>query len=135
MLWRVLLTIFLSIHLAACALVPAAEEAVADIEQGASETEVYPLDEDQAIQVLADAISEGWPDKSLERLDDDHPAYRFTLWFAIDRERIIAEALPRENGHAFRVVNRGTAPVVGVPARDKLIPLIEKYAQAASTGS
>ena len=121
--------------LSGCALVPAAEEAVADVEQGSSETRTYPLSEEQALNVIAGAIAEGWPDKSTERLDDDHPAYRFTLWFAIDRERIVAEALPRGDGYAFRVINRGTAPVVGRPARDKLIPLIEKYAAAAAAGS
>lgn len=132
MIQRSILAVLLSTLISACALVPAAEEAVADLEQGSSETEVYRLTEEQAVQVIADAIAEGWPDSELERLEDDHPAYRFTLWFVIDRERIVAEALPRGDGYAFRVVNRGTAPVVGVPARDKLIPLIEKYAQAAT---
>lgn len=131
---RLILAVLLPTLFSACALVPPAEEAVADLEQGSTETEVYRLTEGQALQVIADAIADGWPEDEPERLDDDHPAYRFTLWFIIDRERIIAEALPRGDGYSFRVVNRGTAPVVGVPARDKLIPLIEKYARAASAG-
>ena len=54
--------------LSGCALVPAAEEAVADVEQGSSETRTYPLSEEQALNVIAGAIAEGWPDKSTERL-------------------------------------------------------------------
>lgn len=135
-LWlRSLALALIGCTLLGCALVPPAEEAVADIEQASTETETFKVSREQAEAVIVDAIGEGWPEKSPERLGDQRLAYEFTLWFAIDRERIIAEALPREDGYGFRVTNRGTAPVVGIPAREKLVPLIEKYARASSDGT
>ena len=121
-----------SAALAGCSAIQTAEEAVADVEQRTTDTRVFRIDASVAQQVILDSIAEGWPDKSPAPLAEGQVGYEFTLHFAIDRERIIAEALADGSGHYFRVTNRGTAPVVGVPAREKLVPLLEKYAEAAS---
>jgi hypothetical protein len=119
---------FVLAALAGCAAVRSAEEAVADVEQGSAQTRSYPVNEDRAEQIMRDAISEGWPDKTPEPLDDGRLGYTFQLRFAIDREHIIVEAIPTGRGLAFRVTNRGTAPIVGVPARKRLIELLEQRA-------
>jgi hypothetical protein len=114
-----------------CGAVRQAEEAVADVEQQSTDTTVYANGATTARQVILDSIGEGWPDKETSPLPGERIGYEFVLHFAIDREHIIAEAFPQADGHFFRVTNRGTAPAVGIPARNKLVPLLEKYAKAA----
>jgi hypothetical protein len=115
----------------ACSAVHRAEEAVADVEQRSSQTEAYALNAESAREVVLGAIREGWPSVEPKSLHDGRIGYEFVLHFAIDRERIIVEALPAGDGHLFQVTNRGTAPAVGVPARKKLISLLEKRAPTA----
>lgn len=114
---------------AGCGTVRKAEEAVANVEQGSAQTAAFPLDDARARQVIREAIREGWPDEEPQPLDGGRVGYQFQLRFLIDREQIIVEAVPSGGGLAFRVTNRGTAPAVGVPARDKLIGLLEKRAR------
>jgi len=111
-----------------CSAIPKAEEAVADVEQGIAETQVFSITATQAESIIKESFHEGWPDKELEPLGPNKLGYQITLWFAIDREHILAEAKKSSDGYSFKVTNRGTAPVVGVPARKKLIELIQKNA-------
>jgi hypothetical protein len=115
----------------ACSTVQRAEQAVADVEQGSSRTAVYALNAESAREVMLGAIREGWPSVEPKALHDGRIGYEFVLHFAIDREHIIVEAMSSSGGHLFQVINRGTAPAVGVPARKELIALLEKRAPAA----
>lgn len=123
--------LLLSSLLQGCSTLEKAEEMVADIEQVSVETRVFDITPVQAESIIKEAFSEGWPDKELSALDNQENGYEITLWFAIDRERIKAKAVQAEVGYRFEVTNRGTAPVVGVPARKKLLLLIEKHATKA----
>ena len=116
-----------------CSLIPKAEEAVADVEQGIAETQVFSITATQADSIIKESFHEGWPDKELKPLGSNKLGYQIELWFAIDREHILAEAIESSDGYSFKVTNRGTAPVVGVPARKKLIDLIKKHAANYST--
>lgn len=113
-----------------CSTIHKAEEAVADVEQGSAQTALFNITPAQADSVIRAAFKEGWPDKDLSTVGEGRIAYQIKLWFAIDREHIIAEAIDSDNGYVFTVINRGTAPVVGVPARNKLVELLEKHARA-----
>ena len=115
--------------LSACGAVQKMENAVADVEQGSAQTSTYALNEQQARKVILQAINEGWPDVEVNPLHAGKIGYHFQLRFAIDREQMSVEALNSSSGYSFLVTNRGTAPLVGVPARGKLITLLQKYAQ------
>ncbi|AFV00839.1 hypothetical protein [Simiduia agarivorans] len=133
---RLIGTVFflLSFAVAGCSAIHRAEEAVADIEQGVEMTPAYALTEAQARTVVLSAFRDGWPDKTPEPLAQETLGYEIMLHFVIDRERLIVEVMPEADAVAFRVTNRGTAPVVGVPAREKMVQLIrQKAAQAAGT--
>jgi len=112
-----------------CAAVTSMENTVADIEQREAQTQPYPLTESEALSIIRAAFKEGWPDKTLTPLEQGRKGYEITLWFAIDREHVIAEVLPADDGVYFRIINRGTAPVSGIPAREKLTGLIELRAK------
>ena len=123
------LSILLSIILVAisgCSAIHKAEESVADIEQGIAETKIYLVTPLQAEIIIKQSFQEAWPDKAIEPLGANRLGYELQLWFAIDREHILAEAIKSQGGYLFKVTNRGTAPIVGVPARNKLIEVIEK---------
>lgn len=122
-----------STTLGGCSAVRTAEDAVADVEQGTADTATYEISAAQADTIIQSAFREGWPDNEMQPLGGGRTGYQIRLWFMIDREHVIAEAIPSGSGYLFRVVNRGTAPAVGVPARRKMIQLLGKHAAAART--
>ena len=83
------------------------------------------MTEAQARQVILAAIVEGWPDKEVTP-NDGVVSYQFSAWFAIDHDRIKSVVVPVEGGYRFELTNRGTAPVAGIPARKKLVEIIEQ---------
>ncbi len=128
------LVLFFSFLIAACSAIESAEESVADAEQGTVESATYSLTQDQALAVIKRSFAEGWPDKELSPLEDGRVGYQIRLWFAIDREHVSAEVVNVSQGRVkFRVINRGTAPARGVPARKELLELIEQEAARVSS--
>jgi hypothetical protein len=95
-----------------------------------SATGAYALTPEQAGRAMLEAITEGWPGKEAERLDDGRLGYRFKVWWAIDHDTVTIEALPQPGGrYGFRVENTGTAPASGNPARKKLLSLVQEHAR------
>lgn len=86
------------------------------------------LTEEQAVRVVTAAFNEGWPDKEVVPYPDLNAPYSIKLRFALDREHIIVIPNTLGSQTTFSVINRGTAPVVGVPARKELVELINKHA-------
>ena len=118
--------------LAACSTTRNTDETVAGAEQPSQDTAVFPLTGDEALVVILEAVADGWPDKVPGPLKDGRPGYEFTLEFDINQERIFVELIEAPGGYGFRVTNKGTAPVVGIPAREKLALLLDAYAREAS---
>lgn len=111
-----------------CSAIHSAEESFADLEQGIEETRIYKLSAAESEVVIRKSFQQGWADKELIPIDNQNIGYQIKLYFAIDREYISAQAIESTGGYFFRIINRGTAPVVGVPARGKLRELIESNA-------
>jgi hypothetical protein len=126
---RTVALLFCAIIFSGCTAIHNAEESVADAEQTVVQTSSYSISKSQAEQIILAAFNEGWPDK--EPAPYGTTGYEITLHFLIDRERIIAEAIPTNGEYAFQITNRGTAPVTGNPARKKLQALIEDNVQSA----
>lgn len=122
------LVVFIAISLSGCSALQKAESAVADVEQGEATTGTFVLTEEQAVRVVTAAFKEGWPDKEVVPYPDLNAPYSIKLRFALDREHIIVIPNTLGSQTTFSVINRGTAPVVGVPARKKLVELINKHA-------
>jgi len=120
--------IIMTFILSGCSAIEKAENAIADVEQGKVETEVFQLNAAQAESVVLAAFSEGWPDKKVTPYEQLNSKYSIRLRFALDKEYIIVKPSIVENGVSFIVINRGTAPIVGVPARKKMAALIVKHA-------
>ena len=98
-----------------------------------SSEETFRITARQADQIILDSIHEGWHDQDIEALGEGKIGYKFRLWWKRDYDDITAEAIPHANNiYSFRVVNFGSAPYVGDPARIKLITLIVKKAKVAS---
>jgi hypothetical protein len=95
--------------------------------------ETFRITARQADRIILDSIHEGWHNQDTEALGEGKIGYKFRLWWKRDYDDITAEALPHGNNvYSFRVVNFGSAPYVGDPARIKLITLIVKKAKAVS---
>lgn len=117
-----------------CSIIADAEEAVADIEQGQVKTKAYPLTQNEASDIIATAFNEEWPDKEIVPYETLPQSLSIQLRFALDKERIIVQPVGADNDISFVIINRGTAPAVGVPARKKLLSLIEKLASEKVSG-
>ena len=121
--------VFTLLTVSGCSTIHSAEEAVADVEQGTAKTQVYALDKEQAEQVILKSFAQAYSDKTPQKVESGRLGYGIKLWFAIDREHVYIYANPVSGGYEFEIINRGTAPVVGVPAREELTELVNTYSQ------
>jgi hypothetical protein len=119
-----LLISMLALSLMSCSALEKAESAIADVEQGEVITGAFPITAEQAEKVILSAFKEGWPDKEVMPYAPLSAQYSIKLRFALDREYIVVWPNTNSGTTTFTIINRGTAPLVGVPARKKMLSLI-----------
>ena len=102
-----------------------------------STAHVYPLSEEQANQVVAEAMAAEFSGSAISRVDFPNSGYRVTIRFALDSHDIVALFIPAKarttegeivDGYVFEVNDSGTMAISGRRRASKLFEGIQQRA-------
>lgn len=102
-----------------------------------STAHVYPLTEEQANLIVAEAMSAEFSGSAISRVDFPNSGYRVTIRFALDSHDIVALYIPAKgkgpdgetlDGFVFEVNDSGTMAISGRRRANKLFEGIQQRA-------